>query len=326
MNQIRGLALFHIVTVSVLVFSDPAFAECGKGTLGSVICNVSFSSEGIPGLLSGLSYLFGVVLAVMGIWKLRQHVENPSQVPIWDPIKRFLAGAAFFALPMIIEAAVVTVAGALEGHSENGFSGKTSGGGLDTMMVRLIASIWQPLMGLLGGFGYLAGVVLIMIGISRLLKTEQEGAKGPLGIGTVMTFLVGGALIALNRMMGSFSTSMFNTAVVTTKPKLMYTAGMENGVQHVEAVISAVIAFVAIVGWISFLRGFFIIRGVAEGNSQASIMAGMTHLLGGALAVNLGPLLQAVQVTLQITDYGICFSGCGGGGGGSSVPSGSIQA
>ena len=37
------------------------------------------------------------------------------------------------------------------------------------------------------------------------------------------------------------------------------------------------------------------------------MMSAITHLVGGALAVNLGPLLNAVQTTLGITDYGITF-------------------
>ena len=49
-------------------------------------------------------------------------------------------------------------------------------------------------------------------------------------------------------------------------------------------------------------------RGVAEGSQQASVMSGVTHLIAGALAVNLGPLLNAVQVTLGITGYGIAFT------------------
>ena len=44
-------------------------------------------------------------------------------------------------------------------------------------------------------------------------------------------------------------------------------------IAHVEAVIAPVIAFVALLGWISIVRGFFIVRGVAEGNSQASMLA-----------------------------------------------------
>ena len=72
--------------------------------------------------------------------------------------------------------------------------------------------------------------------------------------------------------------------------------------------MSAILKFLAIVGFVSFVRGIFIVRDVAEGNNQASIMAGMTHIIGGALAVNLGPLLTAVQTTLGITQYGITFA------------------
>lgn len=305
-NYIRELALFHIATLAAVTFADPAFAQ-GQ-TLGQVINNVVNSSSSIPGLFGGLSYLFGVYLGIVGVLKLREHVESPGNVPIWEPVKKFLTGGAFFALPTVLEAAYNTVANGLGDNQITGFSGQTSGLGLDAMMVKLISSIWMPMSYLLGGFGYLAGIILIMVGISRLLKSEQEGPRGPTGLGTLMTFLVGGALIATNKMMGAFSTSLFDTATVTTKPELVYDPGLEGAKPHAEAVISAVIAFVAIVGWISFLRGFFIIRGVAEGNSQASMMAGLTHLLGGALAVNLGPVLSAVQTTLGITDWGIKFS------------------
>ena len=63
-----------------------------------------------------------------------------------------------------------------------------------------------------------------------------------------------------------------------------------------------------ILGWISFIRGWFILRDVAEGNQQASMMAAMTHIFGGALAVNLGPVLNAVQETFGLTAVGIEFT------------------
>jgi len=66
--------------------------------------------------------------------------------------------------------------------------------------------------------------------------------------------------------------------------------------------------FMIMVGLISFVRGIFIIREASEGGQQASIMAGVTHMVGGALAVNLGSLINAVEATLGITNYGIQFS------------------
>jgi len=73
-------------------------------------------------------------------------------------------------------------------------------------------------------------------------------------------------------------------------------------------VITSVLKFVILIGLISFVRGLFIIRSVAEGNQQASMMAGVTHIVAGSVAVNLGPLINAVQTTLGITAYGITFS------------------
>lgn len=296
------------------IYKESASTEgshCTKGTLGGVICNVIKSSTNVPGLLTGLSYLMGLILGIMGIFKLKEHVESPNQTPIWDPMKRFLAGSAFLALPVIARAAIGTLDrdDKLEGYTTTQFQGKSSGEGLDAMMVKLVSDIWEPMLALLIAFGYLAGIILVMIGISRFLKSEQEGPRGPTGIGTIMTFLVAGAMFSLHKMVGALSSSLFDTNVVTTKGELVYKAGMEGSeVLHAEAVIAAAVAFVALLGWISIVRGFFIVRGVAEGNSQASMMAGMTHLLGGALAVNLGPLMGAVQKTLGITGYGITFS------------------
>lgn len=316
MNNIRVLGIFSLVLTTVMVLADPAFAggssHCTSGTLGGVICNTIKSSEGIPGILTGLSYLIGLVLGIMGIFKLKEHVESPGQVQIWDPLKRFLAGGSFFALPKLMQATIDTVAGgngSLTAYSNTQFQGASSGQGLDAMMVRLVGDIWEPMLAVLLAFGYLAGIILVMIGISRFLQTEQQGPRGPTGIGTIMTFLVAGAMFSLHKMVGALSSSLFNTSVVTTKGELVYKAGMSGPeVAHAEAVIAAAVAFVALLGWISIVRGFFIVRGVAEGNSQASMMAGLTHLLGGALAVNLGPLMSAVQKTLQITEYGISFS------------------
>ncbi len=315
MNYIRVLGVRSLIFTVAMIIADPALASggsghCSSGTLGGVICNTIKSSTGIPGLLTGLSYLMGLILGIMGIFKLKEHVESPGQVQIWDPLKRFLAGGSFFALPTVMKAAQQTMdGGGGSAYANTQFQGSSSGKGLDAMMVRLVGDIWEPMLALLLAFGYLAGIILVMIGISRFLQTEQQGPRGPTGIGTIMTFLLAGAMFSLHKMVGALSSSLFNTNVVTTKGELVYKAGMSGTeVAHAEAVIAAAVAFVALLGWVSIVRGFFIVRGVAEGNSQASMMAGLTHLLGGALAVNLGPLLSAVQTTLQITDYGIKFS------------------
>ncbi len=70
---------------------------------------------------------------------------------------------------------------------------------------------------------------------------------------------------------------------------------------HILSVISSVVAFMMIIGLIAFTRGIFILREVAEGSGQASIMAAMSHIIGGALAVNIGGIVEAVQGTFGIS-------------------------
>lgn len=296
-----------VASLTLMLSATPAYAL--GGTLGDVLDNVTLSSAEIPYLLSGFSYLCGIILGFLGILKLKEHVLYPTQTPIWESIKKFIAGGAFFALPEVIDAVHDTMALDIDGADESGFNpGAVTGGGLDAMVVALMGDIWTPLFWLLSGFCYLAGLILVIVGISRLLKTAQEGPRGPTGLGTIFTFLVGGALLSMDSMMGAFMGSLFDGGI-HNYAELAFDTGMAGDeVEHVHAVISAVLAFVAIVGWVSFIRGWFIIREVAEGSHQASLMAGLTHVFGGALAVNLGAVMSAVQETLGITDYGIIFS------------------
>jgi hypothetical protein len=110
----------------------------------------------------------------------------------------------------------------------------------------------------------------------------------------------------MNKILGATVGSFFEGGM-TNHAVVKYAEGT-SAAPHVNAVVAAILAFVALLGWISFIRGFFIMRGVAEGNSQASAMAGFTHILGGALAVNLGGVLKAVQETLGITEYGLIIT------------------
>lgn len=295
-----------------LVSSGSAWAAgCADGGLGTVMCNIVVSSEDMPGLFSGACYLFGIVIGAFGIAKLYEHVINPNNVPVWDSIKRFAVSGALFALPIVLEASWNTVALDIAPHEETGFNtGATSvAEGLDVMVLRFVSDIWQPVGFLLAGFSYLAGILLVIVGIFRMLKRTDDGVRGPGGIGTIFCFLVGGALLSVDAMIGAFSTSLFDSNEVATYADLQYTTGMTpEEVIHVHNVISAVLAFMMIVGIISFIRGLFILKDYSNGDQQASLMASFTHLFGGALAINLGPLLNAVQTTLDIGDYGILFS------------------
>ena len=90
------------------IMSGQAHAA-GANNFGSIAENINTSIASLPGLLTGLSYLFGILLGVLGIMKIKDHVENPTQTPLKDGAIRLAAGGALFALPIIFEAMTTTL-------------------------------------------------------------------------------------------------------------------------------------------------------------------------------------------------------------------------
>ena len=295
-------------------------------TTGNLMCNILTHVGFFPAFLTAISYLFGLVMGVWGIFKIRDHVLNPQQTTIFEGVTRLLAGGAFFALPFIVDVVSTTLDGGgglstagavISGYNIDGsITGACAGGGggggalgLDGVLACFADDMLGPVHAVLNIFAFVAGIIFIMIGISRLIKGAQEGARGPGGLGTMMSFAMGGALISYNEIMRAATTTLVSSSQTATFATLRYDDGLSTDEANAaHAVISSILKFMIIVGLISFVRGLFIVRSVAEGNQQASMMAAITHIVGGALAVNLGPVLNAVQTTLGTTGYGIEFT------------------
>lgn len=302
----------------------------GTTGLGQVICNAMQNASGFPIFLTSISYLIGLVFGIWGLFKIRDHVVDPTRTGLNEGVMRLLAGGAFFAFPYLtvifrttllpIPLVALTTVTTNTGYNESlpllacntilsglGFG---SGPSLDQAMSCFMNDILGPTHVVLNFFATVAGMIFIMIGISRLIKSSQEGARGPGGIGTIGTFVVGGLLLSATTILRAVSSSMFVSPVTQTFASMRYTTGMSVAeTQAAHNVISAVLKFMLIIGMISFVRGIFIMRDVAEGKQQASSMSGITHIIGGALAVNLGPLLNAVQASLGVTAFGVSFGG-----------------
>lgn len=90
------------------VSMNPDAAMAAGNNFSKISKNISTSIADLPGLLAALSYLFGILLAVLGIMKIKDHVENPSQTHLKDGAIRLLAGGALFAIPIVSEAMFLT--------------------------------------------------------------------------------------------------------------------------------------------------------------------------------------------------------------------------
>lgn len=321
-------------------FGDDALPG-GGASLGDSICGIVTNAGLLPAFLTFVAYLIGLVFGVWGILKIRDHVLDPRQTNLWEGLSRLIAGGLFFALPMVIAvlrdslgtagltAAAAAPLGLDDGIFGNiinagwdafngdfdaalnllGMGGCGAGAGLDGILVCLMQDVMAPIHVVLNFFAFCAGTILIMIGISRLIKSAQDGPRGPGGLGTITTFVVGGALISYNELVRAATSTLFGNPRTAASSQLQYTDGLAGAeIDSAHAVIDSVVKFMILVGLISFVRGLFILRSVAEGNQQASMMAGVTHVIAGAVAVNIGPLINAVESTLGLTAYGIAFS------------------
>jgi hypothetical protein len=100
--------MLHVSAAFVTGFmlsTSPAHAN----NFNNITQNIATSISDLPGLISGLSYLAGIAFGVMGIVKIKDHVENPQQTGIKEGAIRLAAGGGLFALPIVFEAMRETV-------------------------------------------------------------------------------------------------------------------------------------------------------------------------------------------------------------------------
>ena len=103
--QKQSLKLSSLVVLGMMAGADDAYAinagneggfnEIGEDIIGGI--------DQLPGLVTGTSYMLGTLLAVLGVLKIKDHVENPGQTPLQHGVIRLAAGGGLFALPIVTE-------------------------------------------------------------------------------------------------------------------------------------------------------------------------------------------------------------------------------
>lgn len=113
-NQSLKVSAFVVLAMMSGVEASHATVTVGTGsgggqTFSTIGSNITTSIQSLPGLLSGLSYMLGILLGVLGILKIKDHVENPSSEKLSHGAIRLAAGGGLFALPMVYEAMENTI-------------------------------------------------------------------------------------------------------------------------------------------------------------------------------------------------------------------------
>ncbi|HEX2753173.1 MAG TPA: hypothetical protein VHP34_08780 [Alphaproteobacteria bacterium] len=110
--------LAAVATMGMIVGSSTS-AEANATNFATMSENLVVASSGFQNLISTVCWLGGAGLGVAGIFKLKQHVDNPGQTPMKDGLIRIGAGGGLLAFPFIQNA--------MQGSISDGDNAKVDG-------------------------------------------------------------------------------------------------------------------------------------------------------------------------------------------------------
>lgn len=162
------------------------------------------------------------------------------------------------------------------------------------------------LMNLAVGAAFVMGLVITGVGLFRLKKFSESNGQISF-LQPVMILFVGMALVVLPGFIDTATETMALGSGTGTSVLAVNTGG--GGVPGMDAAIHGVLLFVKLVGHLSFIRGFLMLKDVGEGKGQASMGRALTHIFGGAAAININATIAMLGATFT---PGMDLGGLGG--------------
>lgn len=115
-----GVFVVALCALSVTAFAAGSGSST-TGGIGGIASNITGSFEAIGKLMIGVAYLAGIGFAIAGIFKFKQHKDNPQQIPIGTPIALMVIAVALVFLPGFFKPAGETIFG--KDDKAGGFQG-----------------------------------------------------------------------------------------------------------------------------------------------------------------------------------------------------------
>jgi hypothetical protein len=309
--SINGLALSIFQAFFVYAVLAPTSAAWAQ-TIGDSITGGMTGVATMPVLINYIAYIAGFVVAVTGLLKVKDHVVAPDRTPLSHGLWRLGASGLLISLPAAAQLLMNTIktssvfgttAGAVDDSISIAMSGSISPS-LDEMMINLIANIRGPMGFLIWSLSAILGLFFLVSAFVRMAKgAGQDGPRGSLGSGTVGRVVIGAILLSLAATADVFTSTIFGSAAGSQFSGMSIPGVSTSTLDHAESVMAAILVFVQIIGFIAFMRGFLMLRALADGNNGVSTAAAATHIVGGAVAINIAPALKIIQTT-------VCGGGC----------------
>jgi intracellular multiplication protein IcmD len=119
-NQLRALMRSVYLSLAIAAISLSAHAN-----IGNMAESINNTFTQIAALVGGGAYLVGLIFIVFGLFKFKQHRDNPQQIPIGTPFTMMGIGVLLVFLPTLITQTGSTI------FSSGTTSGGASGSGFD---------------------------------------------------------------------------------------------------------------------------------------------------------------------------------------------------
>ena len=123
----RRISMFMSGIMLSLLSTTAAWADAD---LKSIITNIMDNFQSVGQLIVAIAYVAGIALVIVGIFKLKQHRDNPQQVPMSTPITIIAVGVLLIFFPSIINPAGQSIFGGdktLGGFTGEGITSITGG-------------------------------------------------------------------------------------------------------------------------------------------------------------------------------------------------------
>lgn len=302
-------ALMLVLVVYCMMLPGEAWATA---TVGDVIQGGARNYRTLPRYLNYVSYIAGLIVSVIGIQKLRLHVDRPDQVPFSHGAWHLAGGVFLISLPaawniLARSFRLFTASGATQTAVGSGISMTVSAStplSLDVMMIRFVNNVRAPIQYTIWTLSAVLGLFFLISAFLRMARgAAVDGPRGSLGSGTLGRIFIGSILLSIAATSDVFTSTFFSGSIV--KFDGMSIPGVAaSDLTRANQAMAAVLVFVQIIGFIAFMRGFLMLRALADGNQSISSAAAFTHIIGGSLAFNISPFLSALQRTF-------CPSGSG---------------
>lgn len=300
-----------IAALLVAAYPDFAFAAPGDvslaaaGSVGAVFCSVFRNVGGMTFFISAVAYIVGASLAVRGVFDLIKRSSDPNK-PLKDGLLGIMAGGMVAALPNLVEWLHRTIYKipqyrAFGPCSPIETNKSTQVLPLDEMLYNFVQNISTPIIMMMSALAVIFGAAMIFYNMVKLSKFGTDAKSNTL-TPIIGSLIIGAMLMALGQTMDVSLNTLFG-GNITHGGKVAYTtiAYEPSGsfdMKRFNRAMEAVFIFLYIIGSLSFIRGFFILRNALEGSGQATKGQAFTHIIGGTLLVNMPNFIRVLETTI----------------------------